>query len=123
MNTMYASGFGDIEFEILKDIASKSGFEKKVRITSDDLDKKVSSLKLGGPDGGSVLPVRIILFETDDNKNVINFINLFKSMQIASAIFAVVTKHNKDWTFRELAGHLLKEHQQMLLKKPSQNNK
>lgn len=123
MNTMYASGFGDIEFEILKDIASKSNFEKKIRVTSDDADKKISSLKLGSSGEGSILPLRIIFFETDDNKNAITFINLFKSMQIASAIFAVVTKHNKDWTFKELAGNLLKEHEEMLLKKPSQNNK
>lgn len=121
MNIIYASGFGEIEFEVLKDIGGRSGFGRYVNITSDDVEKKISELK-SDKGGGSVLPVRIILFETDDNKNAITFIKLFKSMQIASTIFAVVTEHNKEWSFKELTGHLLKEHQEMLKNKPQNKN-
>ena len=122
MNIIYASGFGEIEFEVLKDIGGKSGFGGYVKITSDDVEKKISDLKFKNPGSGSVLPVRIVLFETDNNKNAITFINLFKSMNIPSAIFAVVTENNKEWSFKKLAGHLLKEHEEMLKKKSQNKN-
>lgn len=123
MNILYASGFGDIEFDVLKGIAGENNFEKYIKITSDNAEKKISELKFSTSVKGSVLTERIVLFETDDNRHAINFINSFKSLKVPSAIFAVVTEHSRSWTFRELAGHLLKEHEQMLSKKPSQNNK
>jgi hypothetical protein len=48
-----------------------------------------------------------------DNKRVIKFINIFKSLKLPSAIFALVTEHNREWSFNSLVVHLLKEHNEI----------
>lgn len=119
--SIYVSGLGDIEFEVLKDVAKENGYFELIRIYSGHLDVKVKDLKNFLPEDKNIEKVRVILFENMDNKRVIQFINIFKNLKLPSAIFALVTEHNREWTFRKLVFHLLKEHTEMQ-NRAKQNN-
>lgn len=110
---IYVAGFGDIEFEVLKDAANRNGYNELVRIYSDHGDIKVKDLKNVLLKEKKTEKVRVILFENMDNKRVIKFINIFKSLKLPSAIFALVTEHNREWSFNSLVVHLLKEHNEI----------
>ncbi|MBZ4644031.1 MAG: hypothetical protein PWQ25_539 [Deferribacteres bacterium] len=114
---IYASGFGDLEFDIIKQMAQDKGYPTPIQIFEEHLDNIVENLKTISVNKGTTARVRIILFENMDSKTVISFINDFKSLNLPPAIFAMVTEHSRQWTFRQLASHLIKEHKEMAQKK------
>ncbi|MBZ4672263.1 DUF3783 domain-containing protein [Deferribacterales bacterium Es71-Z0220] len=114
---IYVAGFGDIEFDIIKKMAEENEYPQLIRIFENHLDIKIQDLKVESQTKGNTIKVRVILFENMDNKIIIDFINKFKTLKLPQSIFAIVTEHNKQWTFKELASHLIKEHQEMHQKK------
>lgn len=110
---IYVAGFGDIEFDIIKMMAEENHFPHLVRIFENHLDVKIQDLKTKPEKQGNITKIRVVLFENMDNKMVIEFINKFKNLKLPPSIFAIVTEHSKEWTFKELASHLIKEHQEM----------
>jgi len=110
---IYVAGFGDIEFDIIETMAKENGYPHLIRIFENHLDVKIQDLKIGPQNKGNTIKVRVILFENMDNKVIIEFINKFKNLKLPPSIFAIVTEHNKEWTFKELASHLIREHQEM----------
>lgn len=110
---IYVAGFGDIEFDIIKLMGEENHFPQLVRIFENHLDVKIQDLKIKPEKQGNITKIRVVLFENMDNKMIIEFINKFKNLKLPPSIFAIVTEHNKEWTFKELTSHLIKEHQEM----------
>jgi len=110
---IYVAGFGDIEFDIIETMAKENSYPHLIRIFENHLDVKIQDLKIAPQKKGDTIKVRVILFENMDNKIIIEFIKKFKNLKLPPSIFAIVTEHNKEWTFKQLASHLIKEHQEM----------
>lgn len=61
----------------------------------------------------SPLEIKIILFHNFEKEQILTFINFYKSVGMARAIFAMVTQHSIEWRIKDLIYHILQEEKEI----------
>ena len=108
---VYAFGFTAEEEKRINTRFSEMGIPEIVRI-----DKRQGSVKLRdiiekgtSGEGEMELDEHIVLFNEVSERGVYALMQEIKSLDVPKPIFAVVTENSIEWTFEDLASHLLQE--------------
>jgi hypothetical protein len=108
---VYAFGFTQEEESRINALFAEMGIPEIVRIGKQQGSVTLRDIIEQGRIGDSEteLDERIVLFHEVSEKGVYALMQSIKSIEVPKPIFAVVTEHSIEWTFEELAHHLLQE--------------
>lgn len=107
-------GFSEEEMKCVESYNNSFGINDTIYITESTLDSRINNL-LGNNENilrenrPPSIKERAIVFNAFSNKDIHDYINMFKEKIYLNPIFAVVTPHSIKWRFKELLIELTKE--------------
>ena len=112
---VYIFGFSPEEEERIQERFAEIGIPAAVRIGKNQGSVVLRDIIEGGLEGSAEMRIdeRIVLMHEVSEKGIHSLMQLIKELPVPPPIFAVVTEHSINWTFEELARHLLEEKRSM----------
>lgn len=82
-------------------------------LTSEDVDLIIADILKKDNSVGDLLDIKIVLLNGFTREEIFSFIQIYKSLGLPKALFAMITNHSINWKLKDLIYHLIQEEKEL----------
>ncbi|MGC8768475.1 DUF3783 domain-containing protein [Calditerrivibrio sp.] len=82
-------------------------------LTSEDVDLVIADILTKESSVGDPLDIKVVLLNGFNREEIFSFIQIYKSLGLPKALFAMITTHSINWKLKDLIYHLIQEEKEL----------